>query len=74
MITLTPALALQMSGNDLFRQSCHEISTELLFFNEIILDVFDFRKAATFLLKDIASSALQHFKVIQTTLSPLGMN
>lgn len=53
----------QVSGFDALRQSCIEITSDLSFFNDIILDVSDFRKAAVFLLKDIAASTLQHYKV-----------
>jgi hypothetical protein len=52
-----------MSGYEALRHNCHDIANELFFFNEVILDVSDFRKAAVFLLKDIAASTLQHFKV-----------
>jgi len=54
---------MQVSGNEALRHNCHEIANDLSFFNDIILDVSDFRKTVVFLLKDIAASTLQHFKV-----------
>jgi len=53
----------KVSGSDNLRQNCQEIVTDLMFFNDLILDVCEFRKAATFLLKEIATSTLQHFKL-----------
>ena len=56
-------MLVQINGYDILKRGCYEIAQELSFFNEVILDVSDFRKEASFLLKDIAGSTLQHFKV-----------
>lgn len=52
----------KVPGVDLFRQTSVLIINELTFFNDIMADVSEFKKAALILLKNIPKDIL-HFKV-----------
>jgi len=52
----------KVQGYDMLRQICHNVVGELNFFNDLILDICEFRRAAKELLREIPQS-LVHFKL-----------